>query len=206
MPKAKQTNAIEQMAKDVVGSSLSDMELVELGASLASARFDELTASEQYNTLAKSARESGLKLIDTRKTKGVAPELISQTKSFKGGFIDTLVSKGLTAKTAQKYYQELVPCINEGKTFSTNTSKQNSAKGKGKGKGKGSQKGKGSTDSEKMVSAWLNVWKLSDVAPESFAYIESKLDDGMSLVDALTDYLKSEGQNLASEESEEIAE
>ena len=195
---------MNNVAQTLVGSSLSDMELVELGASLASARFDELTASEQYNTLAKSARESGLKLIDTRKTKGVAPELISQTKSFKGGFIDTLVSKGLTAKTAQNYYQELVPCINEGKTFSTNTSKQNSAKGKGKGKG--SQKGKGSTDSEKMVSAWLNVWKLSDVAPESFAYIEGKLDNGMSLIDALTDYLKSEGQNLASEESEESAE
>ena len=202
MPKSKQTNAIQQMAQDVVGSSLSTMELVELGASLASARFDALTASEQYDSLAKSARESGLKLVDTRKTKGVAPELISQTKSFKGGFIDTLVAKGLTAKTAQNYYQELVPCINEGKTFSTNTSKQNSAKGKGKG----SQKGKGSTDAEKMVSAWLNVWKLSDVAPESFAYIESKLDDGMSLVDALTDYLKSEGQNLATESEDEIAE
>ena len=193
---------MNNVAQTLVGSSLSNMELVELGASLASARFDALTASEQYDTLAKSARESGLKLVDTRKTKGVAPEHIEQTKAFKAGFIDTLVSKGLTAKTAQNYYQELVPCINEGKVFSTNTSKQNSAKGKGKG----SQKGKGSTDSEKMVSAWLNVWKLSDVAPESFAYIEGKLDNGMSLIDALTDYLKSEGQNLASEESEEIAE
>jgi hypothetical protein len=202
MPKSKQTNAIQQMAKDVVGSSLSTIELVELGASLASARFDVVTASEQYDSLAKSARESGLKLVDTRKTKGVAPEHIEQTKAFKAGFIDTLVSKGLTAKTAQNYYQELVPCINEGKVFSTNTSKQNSAKGKGKG----SQKGKGSTDSEKMVSAWLNVWKLSDVAPESLAFIESKVEDGMSLVDAIADYLKSEGQNLASEESEEIAE
>ena len=193
---------MNNVAQTLVGSSLSNMELVELGASLASARFDALTASEQYDSLAKSARESGLKLVDTRKTKGVAPEHVEQTKAFKAGFIDTLVSKGLQAKTAQNYYQELVPCINEGKVFSTNTSKQNSAKGKGKG----SQKGKGSTDSEKMVSAWLNVWKLSDVAPESFAYIEGKVEDGMSLVDALTDYLKSEGQNLASEESEESAE
>jgi hypothetical protein len=202
MPKAKQINAIEQMAKDVVGSSLSNIELVELGASLASARFDVVTASEQYDALAKSARESGLKLVDTRKTKGVAPEHVEQTKLFKGGFIDTLVAKGLKAKTAQNYYQELVPCINEGKVFSTNTSKQNSAKGKG---GK-NQKGKGSTDAEKMVSAWLNVWKLSDVAPDSLAFIESKLDNGMSLIDAITDYLKSEGQPIATEESEEIAE
>jgi hypothetical protein len=202
MPKAKTNTVMNNVAQTLVGSSLSNMELVELGASLASARFDALTASEQYDSLAKSARESGLKLVDTRKTKGVAPEHVEQTKAFKAGFIDTLVSKGLQAKTAQNYYQELVPCINEGKVFSTNTSKQNSAKGKGKG----SQKGKGSTDSEKMVSAWLNVWKLSDVAPESFAYIEGKVEDGMSLVDALTDYLKSEGQNLASEESEESAE
>lgn len=204
MPKAKQTNAIEQMAKDVVGSSLSNIELVELGASLASARFDVVTASEQYDTLAKSARESGLKLVDTRKTKGITAKAIEQTKVFKGGFIDTLVAKGLGAKTAQNYYQELVPCINEGKVFSTNTSKQNNAKG-GKG-GKGSQKGKGSTDTEKMVSALLNVWKLSDVASDSIAKIESSLDNGMGLVDAIADYLKSEGQNIATEESEEIAE
>jgi hypothetical protein len=201
MPKAKQTNAIEQMAKAVIGSSLSNIELVELGCSLASARFDVVTASEQYDSLAKSARESGLKLVDTRKTKGVAPEHVEQTKAFKGGFIDTLVAKGLKAKTAQNYYQELVPCINEGKVFSTNTSKQNSAKG-----GKGSQKGKGATDTDKMVSALLNVWKLSDVASDSIAKIESSLDNGMGLVDAIADYLKSEGQNIATESSEEIAE
>lgn len=193
-----------QMVQSIVGSSLSSIELVELGSDLASARFNVATASEQYDKLAKSARESGLKLVDTRKTKGVEPALIEQTKAFKGGFIDTLVSKGLGAKTAQNYFQELVPCINEGKVFSTNTSKQNNAKG-GKG-GKGSQKGKGSTDTEKMVSALLNVWKLSDVASDSIAKIESNLDNGMGLVDAIADYLKSEGQNIATEESEEIAE
>lgn len=200
MPKAKSNNVMNNVAQTLIGSSLSNIELVELGASLASARFDVVTASEQYDTLAKSARESGLKLVDTRKTKGVAPEHVEQTKLFKGGFIDTLVAKGLGAKTAQNYYQELVPCINEGKVFSTNTSKQNSAKGS-----KG-QKGKGSTDTEKMVSALLNVWKLSDVASDSIAKIESSLDNGMSLVDAIADYLKSEGQNIATESSEEIAE
>ena len=193
MKSAKQ-NPIANMVQSIVGSSLSDLELVELGSSIASARFDVVTASEQYDSLAKSARESGLKLVDTRKTKGVAPELISQTKAFKGGFIDTLKAKGLGDKTAQNYYQELVPCINEGKTFSTNTSKQN-AKGKGKG-----QKAGDKTDTDKMVSALLNVWKLSDVASDSIAQIESNLDNGMSLIDAIEDYLKAQGQNIASEE------
>lgn len=200
MKSAKQ-NPMAQMVQSIVGSSLSDIELVELGSSIASARFDVVTASEQYDSLAKSARESGLKLVDTRKTKGVAPELIAQTKAFKGGFIDTLVAKGLGAKTAQNYFQELVPCINEGKTFSTNTSKQNNAKGKGKG-----QKAGDKTDTDKMVSALLNVWKLSDVASDSIAQIESSLDNGMGLVDAIADYLKSQGQPIETEDSEEIAE
>ena len=198
MPKANKNTVVDSMVKAVVGCSLDNLEIVELGASLANARFGVVSASEQYDTLAKQARDSGLVLVDTRKTKGVAPELIAQTKAFKGGFTDTLKAKGLSDKVAQNYYQELVPCINEGKKFSTNTSKQNSSKG-----GKGSQKGKGSTDTEKMVSAWLNVWKLSDVAPESLAYIESKIDDGMSLIDAITDYLKSEGQNIATESETE---
>ena len=193
MPKAK--NAVEKMVQDVIGSSLDNLEIVQLGADLANARFGIVKASDQYDALAKKARESGLRLVDTRKTKGVAPELIAQTKAFKGGFTDTLKANGLSDKVAQNYYQELVPCINEGKVFSTNTS----VTGKGSKGGKGSQKGKGSTDTEKMVSAWLNVWKLSDVAPESLAFIESKIDDGMSLIDAITDYLKSEGQNIATE-------
>ena len=196
MTKAKQ-NPIANMAQTIIGSSLDNLEIVQLGSDLANARFGISTAQEQYDSLAKQARDSGLKLVDTRKTKGIAPELIAQTKAFKGGFIDTLVAKGLSAKVAQNYYQELVPAINEGKAFSTNTSRD-----KAKG-GKGSQKGKGSTDTEKMVSAWLNVWKLSDVAPESLAYIESKIDDGMSLIDAITDYLKSEGQNIATESETE---
>lgn len=195
MPKAK--NAVEKMVQDVIGSSLDNLEIVQLGSDLANARFGISTAQEQYNDLAKQARESGLKLVDTRKTKGVAPELIAQTKAFKGGFTDTLKAKGLSDKVAQNYYQELVPCINEGKAFSTNSSRD-----KAKG-GKGSQKGKGSTDTEKMVSAWLNVWKLSDVAPESLAFIEDKVENGMSLIDAITDYLKSEGQNIATESDTE---
>ena len=197
MPKANKNTVVDSMVKSVVGCSLDNLEIVELGANLANARFGVVSASEQYDTLAKHARDSGLVLVDTRKTKGVAPELIAQTKAFKGGFIDTLVAKGLSAKVAQNYYQELVPAINEGKAFSTNTSRDKAKSGKG------SQKGKGSTDTEKMVSAWLNVWKLSDVAPESLAYIESKIDDGMSLIDAITDYLKSEGQNIATESETE---
>ena len=192
MKNTKQNNVIANMVQSVVGSSLSSIELVELGCSIATARFDVVKASEKYDDLAKTARASGLKLVDTRKTKDVAPELIAQTKAFKGGFIDTLKAQGLTDRVAQNYYQELVPCINEGKVFSTNTSKQN-AKGKGKG-----QKSKGSNDdATKMVSALKNVWILSDVAPDALSYIEGKVEEGMTLVDAIQDYLEEQGIELA---------
>lgn len=202
MTKSNKSNVVNSMVQAVIGSSLSNLEIVELGASLASARFDIVSASDRYDTLAKQARDSGLKLVDTRKTKGVAPELIAQTKAFKGGFIDTLVKNGLKERVAQNYYQELVPCINEGKTFSTNSSEHNN---KGKGKGQKSKGGKNQTDTEKMVSALKNVWVLSDVAPEGLTYIEGKIDDGMSLIDAIADYLKSAGLNLESE-SDTVAE
>lgn len=190
----KKSNVVANMVKSVIGSSLSNPEILNLGCDIAKARFGVVKASELYDDLAKKARDSGLRLVDTRKTKGVAPELIEQTKLFKEGFTDTLKAQGLSDKVAQNYYQELVPCINEGKAFSTNTSVT------GKGKGGKSNKGKGgNTDAQKMESALLNVWKLSDVAPDALSTIEGSIDNGMSLIDAITDYLVKQGHDLAVE-------
>lgn len=45
-----------------------------------------------------------------------------------------------------------------------------------------------------MVKAFQTIWELSDAVPNALEFIQTKIDtDGMDLIEAITDYIKSEG-------------
>lgn len=89
-------------------------------------------------------------------------------------------------------YQVFFEAVNSGKPILD----LNANRAKAKAEGKGKSANKANDDNAKMVSALLNVWKLSDVASEAVDFIQDKLDDGFSLIASIEDYLKSEGQAL----------
>jgi len=179
--------------KDKTPAVIPESQLVEFGVSLGNAYLGMLTASESLNAIVQDVIKTGFKPIDLRKAK-TDPKGAKATKIFKQSFLDTLNGK-VSARTAQDYFELVSKAIVSGKDITTtNPRKGNSQKSKG---------GKGVDDSVKMTSALLNVWKLSDVAPEALETIEANIDDGMSLIEAITDYLKLQGEDLTSGESAE---
>jgi hypothetical protein len=199
--KSSTSNPIANMAKtlatpkgkaDKKPASIPESQLVEFGVSLGNAYLGFTTASESLNAVVQSVVKTGFKPIDLRKAK-TNPEGAKATKIFKQSFLDTLAGK-VSARTAGDYYELVAKAITSGKDITTTNPRKGNAKGQ---KSKG-----GASDSAKMISALLNVWKLSDVASESLKKIEASIDDGMTLIEAIEDYLKSEGQDLTAESAE----
>jgi hypothetical protein len=179
--------------KDKTPAVIPESQLVEFGVSLGNAYLGMMTASESLNALVQSVIKTGFKPIDLRKAK-TDPKGAKATKIFKQSFLDTLNGK-VSAKVAQNYYELVSKSIVSGKAITdTNPNRpKNSQKSKG---------GKGADDSTKMTSALLNVWKLSDVAPEALETIEANIDNGMNLIEAIADYLKLQGEDLSTGEAE----
>ena len=98
--------------------------------------------------------------------------------------------KGKAEKTYANYVTAIVAAVNDGVPFSFSASKGKASKG-----GKATK----TTDAEKMLSALLNVWKLSDVADEIMVQIETVMADGTPLIDAIVDVLKFHGTDLPAE-------
>jgi hypothetical protein len=200
--KSTKSNPIANMAKalakptnskaDKKPAVIPESQLVEFGVSLGNAYLGFATASESLNAVVQSVIKTGFKPIDLRKAK-TNPDGAKATKIFKQSFLDTLAGK-VSARTAGDYYELVAKAITSGKDITTTNPRKANAKGQ---KSKGGQ-----DDSSKMVSALLNVWKLSDVASESLEKIEASIDDGMTLIEAIEDYLKSEGQDLTAESVE----
>lgn len=190
-------NAVNPKAKPVPkGKSkapavIPDFQLVELGAEIGGAYLGFISASEALESVRIKIVKTGFKPIDLRKAKS-DPEGARQTKIFKGAFIDSVIASGKKPAVAQNYFEIVAKGLTSDKPItSTNPSM---AKGKAKSD---TQKSKGGEDNTaKMVGALLNVWKLSDVATESLTYVEGKIDDGMTLIEAIADYLESEGVDL----------
>jgi hypothetical protein len=99
--------------------------------------------------------------------------------------------KGKTQKTYSNYMTSFVAAVNDGTPFSLSSSKS-STKGKG---AKGTKAGdKSATD--KMLSALLNVWKLSEVGEDVLVQVETAMADGSTLIDAIEYVLESNGTVL----------
>ena len=175
---------------------ISDIQIVEMGSNLGNAYLGFMSASESLNSIVQDVIKTGFKPVDLRKAKKDSIEA-KQTKMFKASFLDTMAGK-VAVRTAQDYYELVAKAITSGKDITSTNPRGKASKGNAQ-KSKG---GAGSDDNAKMVSALLNVWKLSDVASESLTKIESSIDNGMSLIEAITDYLESEGQDLSGSEAE----
>jgi hypothetical protein len=178
-------------------AGIPEAQLVELGASGANAMLGFISASEALNNVVAEARKIKLELIDLRQAKS-KPLEAKQTAIFKNSFIDTIVASGKSKATAQSYFEDIAKAIKTGKAITTTNPH---AKG-GKGNTQKSKGGKGSDDNAKMTGALLNVWKLSDVASEALTTIEASIDNGMTLIEAIEDYLKLQGEDLTTGEAQ----
>lgn len=143
--------------------------------------YSGITAVDQVNHSAIVLREAKIKFGKSKKT---CQYRVQFADAMKQAF------NGRAEKTYANYMTSFVAAVNEGTAFSLSSSKSST-----KGKGKGTKAGDKSAD-EKMLSALLNVWKLSDVAEDVLIQVETALADGSSLADALEYVLESNGIEL----------
>lgn len=139
------------------------------------------SALEIINTKASELRKNGVKFGKSVKT---CVNRLALSDSMASYF------KGKTAKTYANYVTSFVGAVNDGVPFSFSASKGDAAP-----KGD-AQKAAPKSDAEKMLSALLNVWKLSDVAESLMIEIESALADGTPLADAIAEVLKAHEVSL----------
>ena len=173
-------------------ASIPESQLVELGSELGLAYLGVTTASEALKAKVEEARKIGFKPIDLRKAKS-DPEGAKATKVFKGAFIDSITANSkITARTAGDYYELVATSIKTGKDITTTNPR--------KAKGNAQKSNGGASDDAKMTGALLNVWKLSDVASEALERIEASIDEGMTLIEAIENELKLQGEDLTTAE------
>jgi len=98
-------------------------------------------------------------------------------------------------KTRDNYVTAVVDAVNNGTEFSFSASK-----GKAKGaKGAGTKANEKSA-TDKMLSALLNVWKLSAVGEDVLVQVETAMADGSALIDAIEYVLEANGTALNKDE------
>ena len=162
------------------------LDTIALFRGVATAIYNGISAVDQVN-------ESAIVLRDAQISFGKS----KKTCQYRVQFADAMkvAFKGKAEKTYANYMTSFVAAVNEGTAFSLSSSKT-STKGKGKGKG---AKSNGTSDVEKMISALLNVWKLSDVADDLLIQVETAMADGSTLADAIEYVLEANGEELTKE-------
>ncbi len=165
-----------------MSNATKTVDFVSVVKSAAAAIHAGVSSVEVVNTQAKTLREAGLKFGKSIKT-----------CTYRRGLDDAMAAlwKGKAKKTYANYVTSFVAAVNDGTEFSLSSSK-----GSTKGKGKGTKAGdKSATD--KMLSALLNVWKLSEVGEDVLVQVETALADGSTLADAIEYVLESNGIELS---------
>lgn len=160
------------------------LDFISIAKSTAAAIHAGVTAIDVVNTQAQTLREAGFKFGKSIKT-----------CTYRKNLDDAMSAlwKGKAKKTYANYVTSFVAAVNDGAEFSLSSSKS-STKGKGKGKG---TKASDKSATDKMLSALLNVWKLSDVAEDVLVQIETAMADGSTLADALEYVLEANGIELS---------
>lgn len=167
-----------------MSTSTKTLDFIAIAKSTAAAIHAGITAVDTVNTQAKTLREAGFTFGKSIKTCVYRRNLDDAMSA---------LWKGKAKKTYANYVTSFVSAVNDGTEFSLSSSKT-STKGKG-AKGKGTKAAdKSATD--KMLSALLNVWKLSDVAEDVLVQVETALADGSTLADALEYVLEANGIEL----------
>lgn len=108
-------------------------------------------------------------------------------------FVDVFLAQGKKKAYVEKMmYPAFLRAVNSGKAISQINASQEKAKAKG-------GKGKTQSDSAKVINAFKTIWQLSESEPQALEFIETELDKGATLVDAIQDYLASEGVSFSEE-------
>jgi hypothetical protein len=139
---------------------------------------------------AKALHLGGVRLLKASTAEGKKDKTTQLVrKAFFDGFIGQ-VSPTTRKEYAKGYidtqYQVFFEAVNSGKPITDLNADRAKAKANGK-------PAKANDDDAKMISALKNVWVLSSVATSAIDFIQDKLDDGFSMVQAIEDYLQSEG-------------
>ena len=149
---------------------------------------------------AKALHLGGVKILKSSTAEGKKDKVTQLVRTaFYDGFkakTNPVTKKPYATGYVDTQYQVFFEAVNSGKPI--NDLNANRAKSKASGK----PSNKANDDSVKMVSALLNVWKLSDVAGDAIDFIQDKLDDGFSMLLAIEDYLKSMGQEIPEAKAE----
>jgi len=158
------------------------LDTIALFRGVATAIYNGISAVDQVNHSAIVLRDAQISFGKSKKTCQYRVQFADAMK---------VAFKGKAEKTYANYMTSFVQAVNEGTAFSLSSSKAST-----KGKGKGTKAGdKSATD--KMLSALLNVWKLSDVAEDVLVQVETALADGSTLADALEYVLEANGIELS---------
>lgn len=156
------------------------LDFIAIAKSTAAAIHAGITAVDTVNTQAKTLREAGFTFGKSIKT-----------CVYRRNLDDAMCAlwKGKAKKTYANYVTSFVKAVNEGTEFSLSDSK-------GKAKGAKGTKAGDKSGVEKMLSALLNVWKLSDVADVLLVDIETAMADGTPLIEAIEYVLEANGEEL----------
>ena len=160
------------------------LDTIALFRGVATAIYNGISAVDQVNHSAIVLRDAQISFGKSKKTCQYRVQFADAMK---------VAFKGKAEKTYSNYMTSFVQAVNEGTAFSLSSSKT-STKGKGKG-----TKSNGTSDVEKMLSALLNVWKLSDVADDLLIQVETAMADGSTLADAIEYVLEANGEELTKE-------
>lgn len=145
---------------------------------------------------AKALHLGGVKLLKSSTAEGKKDKTTQLVrKAFFDGFdskVNPVTKKPYAKGYIDTQYQVFFNAVNTGKPIAD----LNADRAKAKANGKPS---KANDDNAKMNSALKNVWVLSSVATSAIDFIQDKLDDGFSMVQAIEDYLESEGIEITKE-------
>lgn len=155
-----------------MSNATKTLDFIAIAKSTAAAIHAGITAVDTVNTQAKTLREAGFTFGKSIKT-----------CVYRRNLDDAMCAlwKGKAKKTYANYVTSFVAAVNDGTEFSLSSSKSSTKGTKGAKGTKASDK----SATDKMLSALLNVWKLSEVAEDVLIQVETALADGSSLADAL---------------------
>ena len=159
-------------------ASATQFDAMEIFRSASIAIFNGVNAIDIIKSKVKDLRDAGIKFGASKKT-----------CLYRRQFGETMANAftGKSEKTYSNYITAFVAAVNDGIEFSLSHSK-----GKAGNKGNAQKAGE-KTDADKMLSALLNVWKLSDVAEECLIRIETLMANDMPLIDAIENILDEAG-------------
>ena len=201
-------NIVEQLANPVKKPrNKTDKPVITLGADYANKLMASYVSSAVIaesgvsgcNVVIQTLIDSGIKFVKlTEKSKKDSPEFKfteqckkEMSRLFTANRAEKMKTnpllKPIPSAVLQGYWQCFAEAVNTKKLLESLNQNRNK-----KSKGKDSKEKTAEQLDKDMSKALLSVWELSDASPKALTYIQDKLDT-MSLIEAIADFLKSDG-------------